>query len=269
MKKIIILLFLLSFTSSCTKDKNPISNNDDIFITKFSMEGMRNEHLPDFDFVRKQARWREGREFVLKNENTDNIIYIRVGIHPSKIKAQEIVEEYMKWTAAVFREDSMKVLGIGDRCWWTSSFDKPSNYIFIRNNFFISVMSSPMHYYQDILKLTKLIDNNIINNTDYVEIGNSILLPEIHSITALKTELQEGENTKVTIHASDPYNESLEYVVVGLTHVEIDPENVFTLTATRSHVPSPFFGPHSYNFIAVNESNVVSEVVEFEIKIIQ
>ena len=265
MKKIIILLFLLSFTSSCTKDKNPISNNDDIFITKFSMEGMRNEHLPDFNFVRKRARMREGREFVLKNENTDNIIYIRVGIHPSKIKVQEMVEEYNNGSAAVWIEDSEKVLGIGDRCWWMS-VDKPYSYHFIRNNIFISVNS---HDYQDILILTKSIDNDIINNANYVEIGNSILLPEIHSITALKTELQEGENTKVTIHASDPYNESLEYVVVGLTHVEIDPENVFTLTATRSHVPSPFFGPHSYNFIAVNESNVVSEVVEFEIKIIQ
>ena len=99
---------------------------------------------------------------------------------------------------------------------------------------------------------------------------NSISLPQIHTITATKTELKEGESCKITVNASDPYNEPLEYDSrFRLVHVSGDTENVFLFQASRDYVPEPFWDPHILKFIVINESNVFSETAEFKITIIQ
>ncbi|MDZ7263000.1 MAG: hypothetical protein ONB16_00355 [candidate division KSB1 bacterium] len=266
-RKIYILIICIFLYFSCERNSNPISYNDNVFITKIDIEGMMKKHLPDFRIVRKRARWKEGREFVFVNDKHN--IFIRAGIHSSKAKVQEIAEEYNNscWIRPI--EDTNKIWGIGDKCWWMPDIDSPDTvqYQFIRNNIFIIVNS---HNYPDILSLTKSIDQDILNDADYIKLGYSLSLPVIKSITASKKELKEGETTKITIQASDPYNEPLEYVFnFGLYHVESDPKNVFTFEASRDYVPAPFFGSHILKFIVVNESNVVSEVAEFEITIFQ
>ena len=81
--------------------------------------------------------------------------------------------------------------------------------------------------------------------------------------------LKEGESTKITIHAADPNNEPLEYIAMGIGNYEPDPENVFTKIAAHDYIGEPFFGSHIYEFYVINESNIVSEVAEFEIIITQ
>jgi len=242
---------------------------DKIYITKFDIEGMKKKHLPNFELVSKQAR-REGREFVFRNSNDlSNTIFIRVGIHSSNAKAQYVAEDLHSMYWVIPQEDTLKVLGIGDRSWWLPDPFLPDTvaYEFIRYNIYISVNS---HTYADLLELTRAIDMDIVNDADYVDLENSISLPKIHSITATKTVLKEGNTCKITVNAYDPYNEPLEYVFnFGLFHVESDPENIFTFEASRDYVPEPFFGPHILKFIVMNESNAVSETAEFTITIVQ
>lgn len=263
----IFIILTLSYIS-CGNSLKP-NLSDEIYITKFNIEGMRKKHLPNFELVSKQARFKEGREFVFQDLNDKTkIVFIRIGIHSSKAKAQYIAEEYNSWCSIIPQEDSMKVLGIGDSCWWMPAPFSPDTvaYHFIRYNSFIIVNS---HTYQDLLELTRAIDMDIVNNADYVDIKNSISLPKIRSITATKTELKEGESCKITVKASDPYRKSLDYVANGLSPASGKSKNVFLFQASRDYVSEPFFGSHIYKFIVINESNVVSEPAEFKITITQ
>jgi len=264
--KVLLSAFLFLLNLSCEKILGPSSSGNEIYITKFDVEAMIKKYLPDFKLVRETARWREGKEFLFENVNGKNsTIFIRVGIHSSKIKAQEIAEEYNSWCWIIPREDSLGTLGIGERSWWMPNVDSPDTvaYHFIRNNTFIITNS---HTYPNLLSLTKAIDKDLTNGADYIKKSKSISLPEIKSITTPKAELGEEESTKVTVNAFDPKNEQLEYVChPGLIHGDNDPENVFTFIASRDYIPEPFWGKHILKFIVVNESNVISEEAESEI----
>lgn len=269
--KHMLLLLTIFFTIHCTNVNDPDPPKDesqkDTYITGFDTEGMRKKHLSDFTLVRKRARWNEGREFVYRDVNDNgNLVLIRIGIHSSKSKALEIAEEYNRGTSLVPQEDS---LGFGDRSWWMPDVDSPDTvaYHFLRNNMFVIVNS---HTYDYLLNLTRAIDEDIVNGTDYIKKSNSISLPIIHSVSASKTNVREGESTKITINASDPSAEPLEHVShPGLIHFDSDPPNVFTFIASRDYVPAPFWGSHIFNFIVFNESNVSSEIAELEIEISQ
>lgn len=264
--KIFIFIVFIFSHIACDKSVNPIIK-DEIYVTKFNIEGMRKKHLSNFELVSKQAR-REGREFVFDNLNDTTNLFIRVGIHSSKAKAQYIAEDVHSWFMIIPQEDSMKVLGIGDRCWWMPAPLSPDTvtYLFIRHNSYIIVNS---HTYPDLLELTRAIDMDIVNNADYVDLENSISLPKIHLITATKTELKEGETCKITVNASDPHNEPLDYIVIFGLGLAGDLKNVFLFQAFRDNVPEPFWGSHILKFTVINESNVVSETAELKITISQ
>lgn len=265
--KILPLLFLSMIVLSCDKTSDPVSSEREIFITKFDVEGFHKTYLPNFTLVRKRGRWREGREFLYEETgNEDNNFLIRVGIHSSKTKAQEIAEEFNSWCMIFPQEDTTGTLGIGERSWWMPDVVSPDTigYIFIRSNLFILTDS---HTYQDLLDLTRAIDADIINDAEYIEKSESLELPQILSVTTTKSILHEGESAQITVTASDPNNEPLEYVFdAGLFRGD-NPENVFTMIASRNYVSEPFIGSHIYKFIVYNESNVISEEAELEIMI--
>jgi len=78
----------------------------------------------------------------------------------------------------------------------------------------------------------------------------------------------EGESAKITVNATDPEGEPLEYVSLsGAGKSEEDGENVFIFRATRDCVHEPFFGSHEIEFVVINESNVLSRVSRININI--
>ena len=264
---IFLILTILLLLIYCEKIVEPTIK--EIFITRFDVEGMRKEHLSNFRTVRKRARFNEGREFVFQELNDkNNVVLFRVGIHSNSLKAQKIAEEYNSWCWIPPQEDTKRVFGIGDKCWWMRNIDSSDTvaYHFIRHNMFIIVNS---HSYHNLLQLTRSIDNDILNNANYTNKANSISLPIIQSISASKTELREGDTAKITINASDPNNEPLEYVCIGLAQPDSNPINVFTIEASRGNIADPFWGSHTYKFQVINGSNILSESAEITINISQ
>ena len=262
-EKIFILICCVTISSSlffCNKQ-----DNIETIITKVDMEEMAHRHLPYFNLLRERSKYVYGREYVFVRESDSANIFITIGLHQSEKDAENIANNYFSEISMVMKEGPHQGVTIGDKYWWLAPFQDSSiltDIVFIRKNA-LFIMSS--HSYEELKELAKKIDDDIIIDANYVELENKILLPVIDSITASKTELKEGDTTKITIHASDPNNESLEYDAIGIGHYEPDPENVFTLISSPSNVPDPFWGSHVYEFIVINESNVVSEIAEFEI----
>jgi len=254
----IILVFLFLFYSCEIISKS----NDEMRIAMYDIEGMRAKLLSNFELVRKNARMNEGYEYRFKNmSDTSETVSIRIGIFQSQSEALDLAIERMNWFSAVPHEDTLKVLGIGDRCW---SMPMPGQtYLFSRSNVFINVNSSSIPNSQ-LLELTRSIDNDIINNADYIKIDNSISLPKIEKISVSKSELNEGESATITVSAFDPNNNNLECMCLpGIPQNG----NIFTLTATRSYISEPFIGQHTYEFQVINEMNVLSKVKEITINI--
>jgi hypothetical protein len=258
------LIFCLFFSCGIEKDSDSI----DSVITKFDAEKMAQEHLTDYYLVRKRALWKYGREFVYSNNDTINI-FITVGLYQSDNEAENNVNTYLNNSSAVWNAGMHQGESIGNKFWWLAPFQDSSiltNIIFIRKNASF-IMSS--HTNEKLKELAKKIDNDIINHSDYIDLDKTIQLPVIDSITASKTVLKEGDIAKITVHASDPNNEILEYDAIGVGNYEPDPENVFTEIITRDYVGEPFYGSHVYDFVVINESNVVSEVANIELLIVE
>lgn len=234
------------------------------FVSEINMEEMAQLNLPDFSLVREGAKFYEGKEYVFVRESDATNVFITIGLHQSEIDAEYIATNYLNYISISMNEGAHQGVSIGDKFWWETGSDSNilTNIVFIEKNA-LFIMSS--HSYDELKTLAVKIDNDILNNADFVELEKSIALPVIDSIAASQTVLRYGESSRITVYASDPNNERLEYIVVGLRNSDLDPENVFTEEATHDYVGEPFFGSHIYEFVVVNESNVVSEIVELEL----
>jgi hypothetical protein len=253
-------LFLM-FLISCSNPTDPKSN---ITISKIDMKLFQQKNLPDYELIRKRARY-EGREYLYRNLNdqTKNL-YIRVGIHISKEYLREFVDEYNSWLMLMPQEDT--TLGIGDQLWWMPDPLSPDtvSFQFIRNNVFVIINSHTLEYYE-LLSLTKSFDDAILNKENYIVFSNKSNPPIIKSISATKLQLKEGEETEITVNAYDPHSEDLEYISNLLYNIS---SNKFILIASKDYGLEPFIGKHVFEFYVINESNFVSKKKEIEIEII-
>jgi hypothetical protein len=270
-KFFVLFLLFISFNTIqnafLKAQENFAIHEDKNFITGLNVDLMAKRHLANCYLVRKRAKWNYGREFVFKSNNEKVNVFITIGLHQSAEDAENTADNYLNSISLVMKEGPHHGVYIGDKFWWWApdgDSNNVTNIVFIRKNA-LFIMSS--HNYRELNTLAKKIDDDIIIKANYIELENTILLPIIDSITASKKVLKEGEISKISVHASDPNNEALEYDAIGLSHSESDPENVFTLVASSDYVQSPFLGSHFYKFVVINESNVVSEVAEFEIEI--
>jgi hypothetical protein len=267
-RKTFLLIYsvvIMSTLFSC--DKN---NETELIINKVDIEKMAQTHLQDFKLLRKRSKHIYGKEYVYSRESDSVNVSFKIGLHQSTEDAGKIADEYFNEISAVMNQGPYHDFSVGNRFWWLESSENSGNVmsiVFIRKNA-LFIMGCDYNY-GELKTLAKKMDDDILNNAGYVDLGNTILLPVIDSITATKTVLKEGESAKITVHASDPNNEQLEYDAIGLGSYEPDPSNVFTLNATHDNVGVPFFGSHKYKFVVINESNVVSEVADFEIMISQ
>ena len=264
-KKIFILICYAVISYSlffCSKQ-----DNIETIITKVNIEEMAHMHLQYFNIFREGPKYIYGKEYVFIREGDSANVFINIGLHQSEEYTENTADNYLNSISLVMKEGPHHGVYIGDKFWWWApdgDSNNVTNIVFIRKNA-LFIMSS--HNYRELNTLAKKIDDDIIIKANYIELENTILLPIIDSITASKKVLKEGEISKISVHASDPNNEALEYDAIGLSHSESDPENVFTLVASSDYVQSPFLGSHFYKFVVINESNVVSEVAEFEIEI--
>ena len=244
------------------------SATDSNYVAKFDVEAMVLQHLSDFYLLRKRPIWNWGRQYVFLRDSDKASIYIMLGLHPSIKDTEERVLDLINSISMYMYEGPVNGELIGDNLWWAADGSNPNKVTvikFIRKNAFISLSSDEI----DLIALAKAIDNDILKGSSYVTISNSISPPVINSVTALKIELSEDESTKLTVNATDPDGEPLEYIShMGASNNGIDPENVLTIIASR-HIfnEQPFFGPHTIEFYVINESNFVSLVYKFTINI--
>jgi len=258
------MAFFLSF--SCDKEKDAV--HSDKFVVKVDIEGLAGKHLPGFYLYREWFRGMTGRDYTFKRDSDTAMLSIAAGLYKSAEAADSIARDYFMTVSAVFTEGLQPGSPVGDKYWYVGlDTMHPEAIAFIRKNALFIMHGNEK--YSDIMQLAKKIDDDIVKDAGYIELKNTILLPEIFSITASKTVMKEGETSKITLHASDPDNESLEYYGYGIGHYEPDPENIFTLNAMSDFIGDPFYGSHVYWFMVINKSNVLSEIAEFEIIISQ
>lgn len=265
----VFLITTISIFISCENLSDSNSKNDARYITKFDVEEMARQYLVDFSLIRKHPTWNRGREYVFNRESNKALIFIKVGLHPSVREVEELVLDYLNSISMVMKEGPVMAEPIGDNLWWAAESSDSSmvtHILFIRKNAFIS-----LHSYSniDLKALAKSIDDDIMKGASYLTLKNSISSPIINSMCISKTALKEGETAKITINATDPEGEPLEYMFhnIGLARFEGDPENVFTLTASRDYISEPFFGSHNIKFVVINKSNVVSSTTEITVNI--
>lgn len=256
----LIIIFTFLFISCENLLKSNIENKK--YITKYDVEGMKEKLLPNFKLVDKNARMYMGRDFRFQDSTkTDKYVEFRIGIHPSNDDANKFALDYISWSAGIPQEDSNNILGIGDRCWIMPFGSDTTSYLFLRNNICCLVLSHSFDNLQ-LQELVRSIDEDIVNNADYIKKKSSISLPKIKNISISKSELNEGESATIEVVASDPDNEKLEY--------RSNPgmgQNGMTFTfQAKSNYDS---GQHTIDFQVINESNVLSEVEELTIDIIK
>jgi hypothetical protein len=236
-------------------------------VTKIDMEEMARQHLDGFRLVRKRAHWNWGREYVFRREGDKEAVFVKVGLHPSVREVEELVLDYLNGISLIMREGPVMGEAIGDNAWWSATSTPPivTNIVFIRKN---ALFTLSFHSYDKVKALAKAIDDDIMGGASYITIKDSISPPVINAISVSKRELKEGEAAKITISATDPEGEPLEYQSYpGLFRANGDPENVFTLIASPDYIPAPFFGSHAIKVVAINENNAVSRILETDIHI--
>lgn len=260
----ILLIFIiipnLNLISAQTK-------NEETFVTKFDADLMSKKYLVDFKFVRKNASWNLGREFVYESNKDKEYIFITIGLHSSSEAANDIVQSYLKGISGRMVDGINNKILLGDKFWWWSpNLDSSNitNIIFIRKNS-LFILSCSQNF-KDLMAIAKNIDQSIINNESFVLINSFMVTPEIKTITTDKEIVKPGDSAKITISAEDHNNEALEYQFSpGLKKQKKDLDNVFTFTSSSSFV-NKTTGVQTVKVIAINESNAVSPVKELKMK---
>ena len=262
MKKIICLIIIFTFLFISCENILKSNNEDKKFITKYDVEGMKEKLLPNFKLVDKNARIYMGRDFRFQDSTTtDKYVEFRIGIHPSIDDANKFALDYFSWMAGFPHEDTLKTLGIGNRCWIMLSGSDTTSYLFLRNNICCLVLSHSLGNLQ-LRELVRSIDEDIVNNAEYLKKKRSISLPKIKNISISKSELNEGESAIIEVVASDPDNENLECSSnPGMRQNGM----IFTFQA-KSYYDT---GQHTIDFQVINESNVLSKIKEITIDIIE
>src|SRR4030042_325316 len=246
-KKIFLISTVLVIASllSCDKEKDPDHMRP--FVTRVDMDEMAAVHLPGFYLKDRDLRDYLGREYFYMRESDTTGLRITVGLFKSAVIAENVAMQYLNSVSVMFWEGTQVELSVGDKCWYSGEDLEHTRCIaFIRKNAFFIIGN--YYNYTDVRALAEKVDDGIMKNAGYVDLENTISLPVIFSITATKTILNEGEMSKITVHASDPNNESMEYQGIGIGHYDPDPENMFTVIAHPDNIGEPFFGPHKYNF---------------------
>ena len=263
---IIFFLSSLNINSFLHAQKPFLENNTENLITGIDVGELSKKHLSGFDLIRKRAKWNYGREYVFKNIQDNNIVFLTIGVYPSVEYAMKIINNYLKGISIKMVEDQIKTFDIGDEFWWWApSMDSMdvSNIIFIRQNTLI-ILSKINNIRLD--SLAKTIDEGIKNGDSFVKRSEIIQFPVINSISKDKSIVQLNEKIKLSVDAFDPNNEPLEYQSLpGLRRSRKDPENIFTFEVSANRFPDST-KTCTVKMVVINKSNLVSPMFEVDIQ---
>ena len=147
------------------------SDNDCRIITEVNMEEMANMNLPDFHLVRESDKDSMRIEYVYNTEDESSLLFITVGIYQSESDAQNIAENFIYSTSAVWNEGPHMGVSIGDKFWWRTEMDATilTGVVFTRKNSFFHMNTI---YYENLKTLAVKIDNDILNKASYIKCIN-------------------------------------------------------------------------------------------------
>ena len=113
------------------------------------------------------------------------------------------------------------------------------------------------------------IDNDLINGSTYIKMNDVLTPPAIQSVTLSKNKILEGEESLMTINASDPSGHIAHYLMTpGPSKDGRDPVNVYRIQANRDKFPEPFLGKHTIEVWIVNNDNFFSSKESVEVTIL-
>lgn len=241
--------------------------NSTLFVTRFDINSMATNYLLDFEFIRKRAKWNYGREFVYENKGAKECVFITIGLHSSAESANIIANSYLNEMSARMTNGIKNQILLGDKFWYLTSYSDSSkfiNIVFIRENALFILSCSPS--FSGLFSLAKRIDESIINRASFVTLNSQIMVPEIKTLSINSDLVKPNGSAKITINASDVEDELLEYQFYpGLIKEKMDPKNVFTYKSSPNFIDKTT-GIQVLKAVAINESNVVSPMVELKIR---
>jgi len=231
MKYLILLVIFTVIFNSC--NESLVTSKKNNLVAKLDMVQLQAKHLSNFNLTEKRVIWNRGRKFEFNDKNNQTSVSIQVGLYSSSQDAESIVLDYLNYLSIGMKEGQIDGKTIGDKLWYwpNSNPSEVTDIVFLRYNSLFILYSNNS---EKLTELAEAIDNDIVSKADYINIANSILLPKIDSISVTNTILVEGETSQISVYASDPNNESLEYQCLTLNKSDLP--NIFTFSASKDNV---------------------------------
>ncbi|MFC1574143.1 hypothetical protein ACFL30_03075 [Candidatus Latescibacterota bacterium] len=249
----------------------------DSLINGFNIKGLNDNHLQNFELKSVGALWYTGKSYRFKNSINEEL-FITIGVYPSIQEVEETVLDYMNSMSAAFKKGPFEDINIGDNYWWSditlyqnqTSEKRISSIVFIRKNVLIvlhsPVSSKKIKYFTNMLEVALNIDNDLMNGATYIKLDDVLTPPVIHSVSLSKSKILEGEESLMTINASDPSGHIAHYLMTpGPKKDGRDPVNVYRIQANRDRFPDPFLGKHTIEVWVVNNDNFFSSKASVEV----
>lgn len=141
--------------------------------------------LPGYNLSKEKVKYLFGKLYVYSNIDTTNLIYITIGLHTSREKASNLALQYISSISIAMEE----VSNLGDKAWLYKVGETTTNILFVRNNAFIEIIS---HGNPNLMTIAQKIDNDLLNNEDYIYLTKDKDYIEIDTIAYLKA-IDDGD----------------------------------------------------------------------------
>ena len=164
---IAFLIFSCDKQESFNTDKHDSFN--DTIIKEIDMEEMAHRHLPGFGMTRKSSWDSLNIENVYFRESDSAKVFLSIGLHQSLEKAFEYSILYLNSISLYMLLGPYQEISIGNKYWYSTTYDFLTNLVFIRKNAFIRMSS---YSYKELGILAKKIDDDIVNRESYITFNN-------------------------------------------------------------------------------------------------
>ena len=261
---VLCIIFLICIsTKGYAQNINTNADNKQ-FIIGVNVEQMANKYLEGFELVRKNTKWLYGREYVYQLEPSQTNIFITIGIFPSDDIAERVALDYLDDISIHMPEGAYEDIMIGDRFWWWTPYNESgalTNIVFIKRNALIMMNSNT---FEDLITLAKNIALDIDQQEPYITTSTTISSPVIESISINTITEESKDLLDITIQASDPNNEALEYQFMpGFSKKESKLNQGVTFRVDLDFLRESS-NLQNVKVVAINGSNLISEISEIK-----
>ncbi len=261
---VLCIIFLICIsTKGYAQNINTNADNKQ-FIIGVNVEQMANKYLEGFELVRKNTKWLYGREYVYQLEPSQTNIFITIGIFPSDDIAERVALDYLDDISIHMPEGAYEDIKIGDRFWCWTPYNESgalTNIVFIKRNALIMMNSNT---FEDLITLAKNIALDIDQQEPYITTSTTISSPVIESISINTITEESKDLLDITIQASDPNNEALEYQFMpGFSKKESKLNQGVTFRVDLDFLKESS-NLQNVKVVAINGSNLISEISEIK-----